>query len=134
MTLYEDQVLRQRQNQQRQGTRQSAKGSARPFLLWQAGGVVAIALCSRNEILNIQTLQLLYAATVVLIGGLELLQRQEWTIGSLIGLGMIASRFWPEMAVGLWLYGLLLYCQHPRMMPVLAGWFALTVLARSYLL
>ena len=134
MTLYEDQVLQQRRSQQRQGARQSAGGSAQTFLLWQAGGVVAIAISSQNEILNLQTLHLLYAATVVLIGGLELLQRQEWTIGGLIGLGMIASQFWPEMAIGLWLYGLLLYCQQPRMMPVLAGWFALTVLARSYLL
>jgi len=131
MTHYEDQVLRQ--NQQRQGARQSA-GGLRPFLLWQAGGVVAIALCSRNQTLDVETLQVLYAATVVLIGGLETMQRQEWAIGILIGLGMIASIFWPEAAACMWFYGLLLYCQQPRVMPVLVGWFALATLARSYFL
>lgn len=102
------------------------------FLLWQAGGGVAIALCSQAHTFTLDKLQLVYGVVALVVGGAEAWQRQEWVLFALGVLGGVLASSRPLAAVLLWGYGAVGYGRMPSILSVSLAWYALVVLVRAF--
>jgi len=102
------------------------------FLLWQGGGLVAIAACSRAPTFTLAKLQLVYAVVALAVGGAEALQQREWVLYALGVLGILGAWFRPPVALLVWIYGAIGYGKRPRVLAIALCWFALVVAFRAY--
>lgn len=133
---YEAQVLRGRSRNGSAGASPSQQRfipqNILPFLMWQGGGVVAIALCSQAQTFTLDKLQLVFGVVALVVGGAEALQRQEWVLFGLGVLGFVLAWFRPIVALLLWGYGAVGYGYRPSVLSAALAWYALVVLVRAY--